>query len=158
MPKPVALAEPSKAFADGPDEGERRAPIHRDVGSFGACQVDGVEAVAGDEGGTAHAAPTPQAAGTRAIRISGRWEESKCWVELDDRPIALSPKSFEILTVMALARRGGDGWVHKIDLGAKAEYGWRGISRLRAQLQAGGGAGAAALIANDGAGSYRVTL
>jgi len=77
--------------------------------------------------------------GTRpAVRLSltGPEEGQRTRITVDDRPVTIRNGCFLLLLKLVVARvRGGEGWARKDDLGARPEQGWKGMSRLRADLR-----------------------
>ena len=77
-------------------------------------------------------------------------------VKVGDKPVLLTAASFLMLLNLVVGRlRSPEGWIHKNDLGAKAEQGWKGISRLKEELAPHLPA-RAAIVENDQSGSYRL--
>ena len=89
----------------------------------------------------------------RALTITGRMDGQRMVVRAGEQPLLLTPGSFIILLHLALGRvRDGEGWVHKLDLGARTEQGWQGISRLKSEVREAW----RDFVANDSKGKYRV--
>jgi hypothetical protein len=77
-------------------------------------------------------------------------------VKVGDKAVLLTNASFLMLLNLVAGRlRTEEGWVHKNDLGARAEQGWKGISRLKEELAPHLPA-KAAITENDKSGSYRL--
>jgi CheY-like chemotaxis protein len=96
------------------------------------------------------------ASASASLEITGRQEGKRVEVKVGGKPVLLTNASFlMLLTLVAGRLRSPEGWVHKSDLGAKAEQGWKGISRLKEEL------GPhlppkSAIVENDQSGSYRL--
>jgi CheY-like chemotaxis protein len=90
------------------------------------------------------------------LEITGRQEGKRMEVKVGGRPVLLTNASFLMLLNLVAGRlRSPEGWIHKNDLGAKAEQGWKGISRLKEEL-APHLPPKAAIVENDQSGSYRL--
>jgi DNA-binding response OmpR family regulator len=78
------------------------------------------------------------AGGRPAVRLAltGPEEGQRTRITIDGRPVSVRNGSFVLLLKLVVARvRGGEGWARKDDLGARPEQGWKGMSRLRADLR-----------------------
>ncbi|HVE86306.1 MAG TPA: response regulator [Myxococcales bacterium] len=105
------------------------------------------------QGPAAEAAP---ATGPVRLAITGLQEGKRMEVKVGDKAVLLTNASFLMLMSLVAGRLSkAEGWVHKNDLGAKAEQGWKGISRLKEEL-APHLPPKAAIIENDKSGSYRL--
>lgn len=90
------------------------------------------------------------------LAITGVPRGKRIEITLAGKKVALTTASLRVLLTLVHGRlRDADGWVHKTDLGAKSEQGWKGISRLRSELPSMPVIGA--LIENDATGSYRLS-
>lgn len=90
------------------------------------------------------------------LEITGRQEGKRMEVKVGDKAVLLTNASFLMLLNLVAGRlRSSEGWIHKNDLGAKAEQGWKGISRLKEELAPHLPA-RAAIVENDQSGSYRL--
>jgi CheY-like chemotaxis protein len=90
------------------------------------------------------------------LEITGRQEGKRMEVMVGGKPALLTNASFLMLLNLVAGRlRSPEGWIHKNDLGAKAEQGWKGISRLKEEL-APHLPPKAAIVENDQSGSYRL--
>lgn len=90
------------------------------------------------------------------LAITARQQGTRLEIILGGTSILLTSASFVLLMQLVVARlRDHDSWVHKIDLGAKDEQGWKGMTRLKADLAPNLPAGVQ-MIENDGAGGYRL--
>lgn len=107
----------------------------------------------------AEAPVAPAVAPARRLTFTSYYWNRHCRVELEGKTVRPSVKAFVVLALLALERlNGGEGWVHRLDLGATSDYGWKNIQRLREQLVAVLGPAALRLIENDGHGHYRLSL
>lgn len=90
------------------------------------------------------------------LEITGRQEGKRIEVKVGDRVVLLTNASFLMgMHLVAGRLRKAEGWVHKNDLGAKTEQGWKGISRLKEEL-APHLPPKAEIAENDKSGSYRL--
>ncbi|MBN1773588.1 MAG: response regulator [Deltaproteobacteria bacterium] len=90
------------------------------------------------------------------MTITGRIEGKRAEIKICGHVVLLTTGSLIILLHLVAGHvRGGDGWVHKNDLGAKTEQGWKGVSRLRDELRPGMPK-KADFFENDKSGSYRL--
>lgn len=91
--------------------------------------------------------------GAMRLSITGARRGKRSVVLLDDREVLL-PNSALVIALHLVAGRmaGGDGWVHRSDMGAREERGWKGISRLRQECAFA----SQDLVENDGSGRYRL--
>jgi hypothetical protein len=102
------------------------------------------------------AAPSAPAEGTARLAITGLQEGKRMEVKVGDKAVLLTNASFLMLLNLVAGRlRTEEGWVHKNDLGARVEQGWKGISRLKEELAPHLPA-KAAITENDKSGSYRL--
>ena len=70
-----------------------------------------------------------------SLTISGDLKGKRTGIRIGDKPAFLSNASFLVLLkLMAHRLDNGDGWIHKIDLGAVNE-GWKGMSRMNKELR-----------------------
>ncbi len=100
------------------------------------------------------AAASPGA--TTRLAITGRQEGKRLEIKLGDKRVLLTSASFLMLLHLVVGRlRDEGGWVHKQDLGAKTEQGWKGISRLKEELAPHLPA-TATIVENDRSGGYRL--
>jgi len=141
--KPVGESKPP--FKDKIQDALRRSGREKHE----ACEAVTREARAG--GGAA--AP---AEGAVPLAITGLQDGKRIEVKAGDKAVLLTNASFLMLLSLVAGRlRGGEGWVHKNDLGAKAEQGWKGISRLKEEL-APHLPPRTAITENDKSGGYRL--
>ncbi len=98
-----------------------------------------------------------EAADCLPMTVTGQIIGKRTVVTLGDRTVPLTANSFHLVLrlVAGRGRAAGAGWVHKDDLGAKAEQGWKGVSRLKDELR-GHIPPKLDLIENDKNGSYRL--
>lgn len=85
------------------------------------------------------------------VAIPGDRIRRRTRVTVGSKPADITDASLKVLLRLMLARAKG-GRVHKIDLGASAEQGFKGVSNLRNELKAA--IGATAIIENDYQGNY----
>ena len=92
-----------------------------------AKRSDGGQAVPVADGGKVR--------GGMPLVISGDLNGKRTGIRVGDKPVFLTNASFLVLLKLVAHRIGnGDGWIHKVDLGADSE-GWKGISRLNRELR-----------------------
>jgi len=157
-----------KALQDGADDfiikpvGESKPPfkdkIQDALRRSGREKHEPCAAITGEARAAAGGAGAQDVAaeGTARLTITGGQEGKRIEVKVGDKPVLLTNASFLMLmTLLAGRLRTPEGWVHKNDLGAKAEQGWKGISRLKEEL-APHLPPKAAIIDNDKSGSYRL--
>lgn len=102
----------------GRDKHDRCAAIMREARAIG--------------GAATSAGPAVVAA---RLTITGRQEGKRIEICVGDKAVLLTNASFLMLMHLVAGRlRSEQGWVHKNDLGAKTEQGWKGISRLKEEL------------------------
>lgn len=66
------------------------------------------------------------------LNVTGKQIVKRTEILLDDKSAPLTNSSFVILMHLLVARAKDDkGWVHKSELGASSDQGWKGVSRLR---------------------------
>ncbi len=147
--KPVGESKPP--FKDKIQDALRRSGREKHE----ACEAITREARA--SAGSAAAAPPPEPAGGAArLAITGAQEGKRLEVKVGDKAVLLTHASFLMLVTLVAGRlRTPEGWVHKNDLGARAEQGWKGISRLKEEL-APHLPPKASIVENDKSGSYRL--
>ncbi len=103
--------------------------------------------------------PRPAEVASRPrLRVTARYADRRCWVEVDGQPVGLSEHPFVMLLRVAHARLHDAGWVSRLLLGAKANYGWKGKTRLDQQLEEALGAAGRKLLEVKGKSGYRLTL
>src|SRR4051812_26030226 len=142
--KPVGESKPP--FKDKIQDALRRSGRE----SHEACAAIMREARAAAAGGP------PLPAGTARLAITGLQEGKRMEVKVGDKAVLLTNASFLMLLNLVAGRlRTEEGWVHKNDLGARAEQGWKGISRLKEEL-APHLPPKVAITENDKSGSYRL--
>lgn len=105
--------------------------------------------------GAAAGSAAPTVAAVR-FTVTGRQEGKRIEVRIGDKIVLLTNASFIMLMNLVAGRlRKAEGWVHKNDLGAKTEQGWKGISRLKEELAPHLPA-KTEITENDKSGSYRL--
>ena len=96
------------------------------------------------------------AAAPACLAITGLQEGKRIEVKVGEKAVLLTNASFLLLVRLVAGRlRQAEGWVHKNDLGARSEQGWKGISRLKEEL-APRLPPRTAIVENDKSGSYRL--
>lgn len=101
-------------------------------------------------------ATTAPATTIARLAITGRQEGKRLEIKIDEKAVLLTNASFLMLMHLVAGRlRKPEAWVHKNDLGAKTEQGWKGISRLKEELAPHLPA-KAEITENDKSGSYRL--
>jgi len=85
------------------------------------------------------------------IAIPGDRIKRRTCVTIASKPVELPDASLKVLLRLMVAQRRGES-VHKIDLGAKEEQGFKGISTLRHELKPV--LGGVDIIENDYHGNY----
>ena len=89
--------------------------------------------------------------GRHRLVITARQQGQRFEVTLDTESILITASSLVLLLHLVVASlRDRESWVHKADLGATDEQGWKGMARLKADLQG------LDLIENNGKGGYRL--
>ena len=70
------------------------------------------------------------------LTIPGTQQGKRTEVRVGDKPVFLTNASFLILMKLIALRIGkGDGWANKSDLDRSAAEGWKGMSRLNAEIR-----------------------
>jgi FixJ family two-component response regulator len=103
-----------------------------------------------------HEAPPPQGPNLKGgvvIAIPGDRIKRRTCVKIASKSVNLPDASLKVLLRLMVAQRKGDP-VHKIDLGATADQGFKGISTLRYELKPV--LGQVDIIKNDYHGNYRL--
>jgi DNA-binding response OmpR family regulator len=104
----------------------------------------------------ASAMPMPVSEPRLSLTVTAVLQGERIEVRFGERTAPLSPNPFVILLHLIAGRlRGGEGWVHRDDMGATDEQGWKGISRLKEQLRPALPDGQP-FYENDGHGRYRL--
>lgn len=102
----------------------------------------------------ARAGEAPTVASSSAptrLEITGRHVGKRIEARAGDTVLRLTPASCVMLLKLVIARSsGGPGWVHKTELGATADTGWKGMTRLREDLAD------VLAIEGDGSGRFRI--
>jgi FixJ family two-component response regulator len=104
-----------------------------------------------------HEAPPAQGPNLKdgvVIAIPGDRIKRRTCVTIASKSVDLPDASLKVLLRLMVAKRKGEP-VHKIDLGATAEQGFKGISTLRNELKPA--LGAVDIIKNDYHGNYNLT-
>jgi CheY-like chemotaxis protein len=103
------------------------------------------------------AAPGVAATGARLrLAVTGQPQRKKTIVHLGGQPVPLNTGPFVMLLRLVAGRLStSEGWVHRDQLGAKTEQGWKGVSRLKQELRPHLPK-QAEVVENDGMGSYRL--
>lgn len=104
---------------------------------------------------TCHVAPmsNPSSAGKLVVTLSGERQKRRCRVVVNARAADLTEASFRLLLRLLVAHQSGKG-VHKTELGATEDKGFKGISRLREELKPA--VGTRVIVENDQHGTYRL--
>jgi CheY-like chemotaxis protein len=72
---------------------------------------------------------------TVRLALTGRWKHRRVEVQIDDKTVFVTAVVFRLLVGLAVGRIcAKEGWVHKSDLGATTEDGWKDASRLKEEL------------------------
>jgi CheY-like chemotaxis protein len=104
----------------------------------------------------AQLAPADGVDGRLSMTITGRQEEQRTVITIADRAVPLTASSFFLMMNLVAGRtRDEAGWVHKRDLGARTEQGYKGISRLKDEVR-GHLPKKAEFVENNKSGSYRL--
>ena len=75
------------------------------------------------------------AAGGAVLAITGVQQGKRFEVQVGTTLLTLTQRSLEILLRLVLGRlESSEGWVHRDELGARSDQGWKGISRLRDEV------------------------
>jgi DNA-binding response OmpR family regulator len=105
---------------------------------------------------------TPQPAAESALTapvslfVTGRENKKQTEVRIGESAVLLTGASFVILLKLVAARcRGANEWVHKSDLGATGDHGWKAVSRLKSELRGFVPTGIE-VIGNDKSGGYQL--
>lgn len=93
---------------------------------------------------------------TISLVVTGKIVKQRTEIVINGTTVTLTEASLLRLLRLACARISGAEWVHKSDLGAEEEQGFKGISRLREQL-APGLPGGQDIVENNHHGSYRLS-
>jgi len=143
--KPVSESKPS--FKDKIQDALRRS---------GREKHEDCPAVIANARGAAGQAADPAGDVRVPMTLTGRLQGKRTVVTFAEKAVPLTANSyFLVLNLVAGRARAEAGWVHKNDLGAKAEQGWKGISRLKDELR-GQLPQKLELVENDKSGSYRL--
>ncbi len=119
----------------------------------------GIRAVLERSGRASHRACAglgPRSGETLLISLPGERHRRRTIVLLNGRSVRLTDRSLRVFLALVVARLSGT-WVHKGDLGATDEAGFRGISVLRQELVTALGADVE-IIGNDYHGNYRISV
>ncbi len=146
------LAKPGPA--EDPTEHDRRAPEAPPAPPPSSCPADALAAL-GSPSKIVEAAPML----TRLrIKFTSRYcpRRRRSFVEIEGQEVALTPASFITLLRLVIARQRGPGWLHKVELGARADHGWKGMTRLEKELVAALGDSARKLFEKNYSGCYRL--
>ena len=103
-------------------------------------------------------AGTPESSAAASVRldIPGRQVTRRIEVLVSGKSVHLTTSSFILLLHLVANRlRADESWVHKNDLGARSDQGWKGITRLKEELREGLPSDFDPTV-NDKSGNYRL--
>lgn len=88
-----------------------------------------------------------------SLSITGQQHGKRFEIRVGPTMLTLTYGSFVILLKLVVGKlKGGAGWVHKNELGARDDQGWKGMSRVKQELAQSG-----VRFENDGSGQYRLS-